>query len=357
MRRDSGISATPCALAVAAALAAYASAAFADPIINGVNLSGFSTVDQVAYTKNAGKFGSVTVATGSLYLSTDAQGDVFFAFVQPIGINNNAFGSTATSGYNTDPEFNWPYTTSRKTGTILSGHSLSDLLASDQVNFDFLSGSSSLKGKAFSAFNFNFDYAADDPHSTTKIKGRTYPNPYPYSAIGTCGDNTYRTSKNGISTCAYSQQDDGKVNVGRASWLLQYATSLSYDCALDPSYCGIGIGSTVDSPTPAQDPRWVNTDIYEGEISAAAFGKGGFGGVDILSVNNSPSELSYSRTYCIGGTGVMGSCGLTSVLPTASVPDPNSASLLGIGLLSLFLTRLAWWRRRWRILGGEPDTS
>jgi hypothetical protein len=132
------------------------------------------------------------------------------------------------------------------------------------------------------------------------------------------------------------------VTTGSASLLAQYATSLSYDCSLDPSYCGIGAASTVNSPTPAQDPNWVNADIYEGEISSAAFDSSGFGGLEIPLIHDSPAENQSTIKFsaCVGTSGPATAC----TYP-APVPEPPSYVLFASGLVGLALGRLGLRRR------------
>lgn len=277
-------------------LVCYSSIAGAVPTINGVNLLGFSSQQSVGFTIAAGNTGAGTnVGTGELYLSTDSQGNVYFALVQPIGLNNNTYGTTSTIGatlpspYNNStnyPEFFWS-----------KQHNLTDLLGSDAANFVFYDS----KGNA--VFNFDFDYAASNA-----------------SEVSTCGD---------LTTCSLSQ-NDAKLTTGTASWLTQYATSLSYDCGLDPLYCGIGTGNTTNSPTPSQSAGWVNANIYEGEISAAAFGTNGFGGVEIPLVHDSPAENQSVIQFATCLT----ECKLTGS-PPSGVPEPSSLSELLAGLAAL----------------------
>lgn len=308
MTRRTAITASRNTLFASVALVALSTAAMADPLIDGEDLSGFTTNDLVNLTDI--KAGTTVSGTGNMYLAEDGSGDVFFSFNQPTSLNNNGYGSTAVGGLGgtdlTDPQYNWDSTANKNAGGP-GKHSLSDLLGSDQAEFVFYDS----KGNA--VFDFLFDYASASG-----------------STVITDGDTG----------------GDGKVITGTASWLSKYATSLSYDCALagSSSYCGSG----ANSPTPTQLAKWVNQIIYQGEISHLAFGASGFGGVAVTLIHDSPAEDSKDIQFetCLvgsGGSGVLGTCGMT---PGGSVPEPNSLSLLVGGFLSLLLFRFSALRRR-----------
>jgi hypothetical protein len=111
MERKTMLRALKGALISTSAFAAFATAAGASPVIDGVNLTqGWQSSQSVDFI-SSGKV-STTVGSGTLYLSEDAAGNVYFALVQPIGVNNNVYGTTSTGGLGgsdtTDPEFNWP---------------------------------------------------------------------------------------------------------------------------------------------------------------------------------------------------------------------------------------------------------
>ncbi len=312
MRRYAAITASRNALLVSVALVALSTAAMADPLIDGEDLSGFTTDNSVPLLETMGKGTVSTGVSDDLYLSENGTGDVFFSLNQPLGLNNNGYGTTSTCGSacGTDPQYNWS-----------KQHTFSDLLGSDQADFTFYDS----KGNA--VFTFDFDYA-----STDKTSG----------AVITCGDL-------GSSTCdgGNANMDDGGTVTGTASWLTKYATSLTYDCGLagSSSYCS---GSSPNSPTKTQLAKWVNQIIYQGEISHLAFGANGFGGVSLILQHDSPSEDGFDMTFgCMagsGGTGVNGTCGLNNPTP---VPEPSPLSLLVGGFLGLLLYRFrAIWRGR-----------
>jgi hypothetical protein len=293
-------------LLASASLVALTSAAMADPLLDGEDLSGFNTNDIVPLINN--KNNTSTGISDNLYLTTNAAGDVFFSVNQPEGLNNNSYGTTSTCGATcgSDPAYNWS-----------GGHKLSDLLGSDQVDMTFYNKDGS------TAFTFNFDY------SSTDSKGN----------VITCGDLTSAACGGSMSDGSYTANSKCTTGTGTGNCLTQYATSLSYNCKNNSSFCG----TNGNSPTPTQNAalatKWVNQIIYQGEISHLAF-TNGFGGVSIDLQHDSPAEDGFDQTNGCkagsGGTGVNGTCGLNP----QPVPEPGTLSLIGGGLFGLgFLRR------------------
>ena len=273
-----------------AALLGFTSFVTATPIINGVNLTGFDSSQTIDFFVQ----GSTTHAgSGTLYLSKDGSGNVYFALVQPIGLNNNAYGTTSTmNGSSGAAPFNWA-----------TAHKLSDLLGSDMAEFQFYNGLGT------KVFDFGFDYLS--PSGSTFI---------------TCGDLVG-------GACSGASQNDAALTTGTASWLLQYATSGSYDLLNFPTY---GTGSSPNSPTPSQAAGWVNDIIYEGEISAAAFGSSGFGSVEVPLLHDSPADHQSSIKFSSCTTGCV----------PVTTPEPSSIVLLAAGTLLLGGPGLLIHRRR-----------
>ena len=274
------------ALISTTALVAAATAADAGPVpptINGVNLTqGWDTVQTVSFTDQTQK-GTKVVGTGSLYLSEDAAGDVYFALVQPTTLDENAYQAKS------------------KTAT----RTLQDLLSNDFVQFDFYAADSKGKISTKAAFAFDFDYLSE--HTTVTKSGTT-------TTFFSCGDQTKCTDSN------------GGVIAGQTGWLTQYATSLSYDMSLPGA-------SANHSPPSGSDPSWVYDNIYEGEILADAFGPNSFGGLSIGSVTDISTNGDVARygTSCLPRDPCVYS-------PTVPTPEPDTLALLagalgGLGFL------------------------
>ena len=106
---------------------------------------------------------------------------------------------------------------------------------------------------------------------------------------------------------------EGRVNLGNAAHILQWATSEDYDLN-NTGYCsggncsGGGTNLLVDSPatdefyTPNPTyPNWIYDVIYEIEIRKTAFGSAGFGSLEVPYIHASPSKLGTNTIYAEPG--------------------------------------------------------
>jgi hypothetical protein len=321
MKRHAAITASRNALLATVALMALSTAAMADPLIDGESTAGFSTDDTLTMYNTMNNQQVTSSYSSNLYLNSDSNGDISFSLNLPEDYGNNGYGTTSQCGSSfggscgTDPAYNWA-----KEAT------LEDRLGSDGATFTFYDS------KGNDVLSFFFDYAS---WNGTMGKGSNT-----YTAIGTCGDLVG-------SACGYSNENDAKLTTGTASWLNKYATSLSYD------FTSAGGGSLTNNANGGNSPKpgdsnastWINQLIYQGEISKAAFGSNGFGGVSVDLVHVSPSENGIDQEYalCANGTGVkvvnpntgqlQATCGLNPQMTQA--PEPGTLSLLGGGLLGL----------------------
>ncbi len=106
---------------------------------------------------------------------------------------------------------------------------------------------------------------------------------------------------------------EGRVNLGSAAHILEWATSLDYNLN-STGYCSGGVCSAggtnllVDSPatdafyTPNPTyPNWIFDVIYEIKIDVAAFGAAGFGSLEVPYIHASPSKLGVNTIYAEPG--------------------------------------------------------
>ena len=170
-------------------------------------------------------------------LTVEDLGDrIRVTFRQSRDLNDNTYGVNAIT---------WPH-----------GHKFRDLVGSDQAEFQFTDAS----GKV--VLDFNVDYIS---------QSSLYPSGY--GTLGVSGG-------------------DGKMLTGDASSVLSVHTTLSDNLNQSSAFYGY----TVDSPAPeAAFPTWDYVDGYTVEVSKAAFGAAGFGGVSIPYVHNSPAKHGEGR--------------------------------------------------------------
>ena len=198
---------------------------------------------------------------GTLAWSTDAQGNVYVAFVQPLSINDNTYGANSIGWVD-------------KHGHP-SEHRFDNLVGSDRGHFDFFNGAGQL------ALSFDLDYITRGQNNT-------------YISMGVTGG-------------------DGRVQHGSSSNVLQWGTSLGFNLNT------LGHSSfTTDSPAtmphlnpdgtidysqpyfdPLSAPGWVYYIEYEVQVSAAAFGASGFGHVVVPYAHDSPSKFGQNTIVVV----------------------------------------------------------
>ncbi len=174
--------------------------------------------------------------TTTLLTSGPYAGNYQVVLNQSLGIVNNTYGTNASAGWGTQ------------------GHKFSDLLGSDQADFQFTDS----KG------NVVLDFLADYVSASSSF-------PSGYGTLGVSGG-------------------DGKVNVGSAANVLYVDTTITDNLNQSSAFYGY----TTNSPatTDPNDAKWNNVDGYTVIVSKNAFGTNGFGGVSIPYVHDSPSKIS-----------------------------------------------------------------
>jgi hypothetical protein len=238
---------------VGAALLALGANAFAgvDGTYNPAD--GYTNVVQLNFQLDNGK---MVKDPGTLAWRVDGNGNVYVAFVQPLSINDNTYGTNSIGWGNTS-------------------HSFSNLVGSDKGHFDFKNGAGQ------TVMSFDLDYI-----SLNKTNGT-------YSSAGVTGG-------------------DGRITIGSASNVLQWGTSLGYNLNT------LGYSQyTTNSPaaTPARNPDgsidyskpymnsaapgWDYSITYEVLISAAAFGPSGFGSVSVPYAHDSPSKFGQNTIVVV----------------------------------------------------------
>lgn len=283
-------------VSIAAAIALSVGTASA-VIVDGVFTASdnYQHVQQIGFQLNDGTM----VGTGILAWSVDQAGNVFAAFVQPLSINDNTYG-TNTVGWG-----------SKK-------HTFGNLTGSDKGEFDFIN-------TAGQRFIYTLDYLTSSKSSSSQ-----------YGSLGVSG---------GDGSVAKSSVKN-VTGGGKASDVLAWGTSLDYNLNTiaghgNSNAKGLGLGSfTTNSPAttpvhlnpdgtvdysqgynnPASAPGWVYNISYEIEIAASAFGANGFASVWAPFAHDSPSKFGQNEILTV-------------------VPEPATTSLLvaGIGTLALAL--------------------
>lgn len=170
---------------------------------------------------------------GAGYLSSEAlpNGDVKLTFVESRDINDNSYGSTAST---------W---TTRS-------HSFNNLVGSDKAQFRVNDANGNV------VMEFTLDYIS---------ASSSYPSGY--GTLGATGG-------------------DGKMMVGSATNIVSYTTSLTENLNQSPAYYGYTVNSPVEP-----DPNWNYNIMYQVVIKGSVFGTAGFGGFSIPYVHNSPPKI------------------------------------------------------------------
>lgn len=274
-----------CTVLIAASLAVSSTASAV--VVDGV----FTPADAYAHVQPISfqlDNGTMVADTGTLAWSTDAQGNVYVAFVQPLSINDNSYGVNAIGWVDNKGK--------------AKKHSFGNLTGSDKGHFDFYNNAGQL------VLSFDLDYISKGANNT-------------YTSLGVTGG-------------------DGKVKTGSSSNVLQWGTSLSYNLntlghssfttdspattpALNPN-------GTIDYSHPYADPTsapgWVYYISYEVKVSSAAFGASGFGSVVVPYAHDSPSKFGQNQIV---------------VVPEASTYFAGLAAIL-----FALLSRVKWFRKR-----------
>jgi hypothetical protein len=198
----------------------------------------------------------VSTDVGTLTVNVLPSGDVDVLFTQPWSINDNRYGTGATSA----------------TGWT-KGHKFGDLTGSDEATFQFTDGLGAI------VLSFQEDYISA---STGVTFGDGMPITYPsgYGTLGPLGG-------------------DGKILVGSSANVLTAHTSLSDSI----NSAGFTTGFTVNSPPEtfplsgiSIPPGWDYFDRYHVVVSHLAFGANGFGAVTVPLVHNSPSKNGIDKS-------------------------------------------------------------
>jgi hypothetical protein len=218
--------------------------------------------------------GTMVKDPGTLAWTTDSQGNVFIAFVQPLSINDNTYGANSI-GWNS--------------GKKAGSHTFSNLTGSDKAQINLTNG-------AGQSFVYTLDYISQ---SSTAPSG--------YASLGVAGGDGSvggggKGGKGGTSGGGGSVAD-----------VLKWGTSLDYNLNK------LGFKSfTTDSPAttaahnpdgsidyskpyanPANALGWVYNIEYEVEISASAFGPSGFAGVTVPFAHDSPSKFGQNTIVVV----------------------------------------------------------
>jgi len=259
------------ATAVASTLIASASASV-DGTYNPAD--GYTNVQSLYFRLDNG---NVVHDPGTLAWRVDASGNVFVAYVQPLSINDNTYG-TGSIGWGS------------KT------HTMNDLTGSDKAHFDFTNGA----GQAVLSFNLDYISVVQVNHVNT------------FRSLGVTGG-------------------DGSISLGNASSLLQWNTSLAYNMNTlgfhqyttnsPAATAQLDAHGNIDYSRPylnSAAPGWDYSITCEVMISSAAFGPSGFGGVSVPYAHDSPSKFGQNT------------------IPVVPIPEPASY-LSGLAVVALIV--------------------
>lgn len=276
--------------AMACCLASLLTAMAAGPAVAAVTVDGrFDPAE--GYTTFGVDFnveGGGTASGGKLGIYEDlATGNVSVAFVQPLTLIDNSYGSNAIG---------WPG----------DNHKFNHLIGSDKAEFVFTDGADNTVLEITMDYLHGFGHKKEDP---------------PFHSGGVT-------------------DGDGKVDTGSAGDVLAAESSMGLNYATyGVSYPAL-FGKDSDSPAAdsgynVSDPAlsgWLFDVIYELQVDGSVFGGQGFGGVTIPLVHDSPNKVGGHKVYPdIGGNGYV-------------IPEPTG--LVIWSLLGTLAITLAWRRRR-----------
>jgi hypothetical protein len=273
----------------AAILVFLTSTAPAVPTVDGIFTpsDGYTNVQSISFQLQNG---TMVPNPGTMAWTTDAQGNAYVAFVQPLSINDNTYGANAVG---------WG------TGGKKGGHSFGNLTGSDKAHFDLTNGAGQ------HVLSFNLDYITA---STSASSG--------FASLGVNGGD------GGIAGFGIAGLGKSGTGIGNAASILQWGTSLGYNLNTlgfktfttdSPATTPVHLNpdGTIDYSQGYTDPAnahgWVFNIEYEVEIAASAFGPSGFGSVTTPAAHDSPSKFGQNTivvvpeapTYvlvCVGAT-------------------------------------------------------
>lgn len=282
-RKHAGIT---CICGVSIALFAFSSSNASAAFIDGnVSAGEYSNVADLYFGDQ--QSGVMVPEPGQLYWSVDANtGNVSAAFVMPLSLNDNTYG-TGAIGWGT------------------KGHTFGNLTGSDKGQFDFTDSTGKL------VLSFNVDYL-----TSVGGKGSTV-----FDSLGVKGGDGGMLLGSTASVISASTSLDYNLNVlGYSSFIVNSPTTTAQ---LIPGTTKVDYSKPYADPASA--PGWVYDVIYEVEVSGSVFGAAGFGGVNFPSAHNSPSKLGIST--------------FPQVPPPTPVPEPGTAVPLAALLAALAFSR------------------
>jgi hypothetical protein len=176
-----------------------------------------------------------TYTAGQLITQELSNGNVEVTYLQNQAVFDNTYGTNAV-------------------GWGSAGHTFAQDI-NDNAEFNFTNG------QGQSVFDFNLNYI-----------GKDSADPSGYGTLGVNGGN-------------------GQVNVGKASWLVSYDTSLSDDVN-NPAFLPVSTSGVLVNSPASPNTNWNYVSSYTVVVSAAAFGSSGFGGVTVPCVEDCPSKIT-----------------------------------------------------------------
>ena len=254
------------ALALGCTLSSTASAVVVDGFFDPNE--GYTNVQSLMFQLDNG---TMVKEAGTLAWTTDSQGNVFVAFVQPLSINDNTYGANSIG-----------WDAGKKGGS----HSFSNLVGSDKAVFNLTNG-------AGQAFTYTLDYISQSSSA-----------PSGYASLGVAG---------GDGSVGGGGKKGSTTPGGAVGDVVQWGTSLDYNLnklgfktfltdspATTPAHNPDGsIDYSKPYANPANAPGWVYNIEYEFEISAAAFGPSGFGSVTVPYAHDSPSKFGQNTIIAV----------------------------------------------------------